>query len=149
MEELYVRNNIKINASLEKVWDVLTKPEYTKQYMFNCEPITDWIVGSDLLWEGTYEGKTMVFVKGKIIEINPPQKLVYSTIDPNSSMEDKPENYLFVNYELEKDDNGTLLKVSQGDYSKVFDGENRYKHSYNNGEGWMPILNLIKDLAEK
>lgn len=149
MEELYVRNSIKIEASLEKVWDVLTKAEYTKQYMFNCEPITDWKVGSDLLWEGTYEGQTMVFVKGKIIEINLPQKLVYTTIDPNSAMEDKPENYLFVTYELGKDENGTLLKVSQGDYSKVYDGENRYKHSYNNGEGWMPILIQIKNIAEK
>ncbi len=149
MGELYVRNSINIDASPEKVWDVLTKSEYTKQYMFNCEPITDWKVGSDLLWKGTYEGQTMVFVKGKIVEINPPQKLVYTTIDPNSSMEDKPENYLFVTYELKKEEKGTLLKVSQGDYSTVFDGENRYKHSYNNGEGWMPILNLIKDLAEK
>lgn len=149
MEELYVRNSIRINASMERVWEVLTKGEMTKQYMFNCEPITDWKVGSELLWKGTYEGITAVFVKGSIVEINPPFKLVYTTIDPNTTYEDIPENYLFVTYELEKEAEGTLLKVSQGDYSKVFDGENRYKHSYNNGEGWMPVLVMIKDIAEK
>lgn len=98
MKELYVRNSIRINAPIEKVWDVLTKGEMTKQYMFNCEPITDWKVGSELLWKGTYEGITAVFVKGSIVEINPPFKLVYTTIDPNTTYEDIPENYLFVTY---------------------------------------------------
>jgi hypothetical protein len=42
----------------------------------------------------------------------------------------------------------TMLKVSQGDYSTVAEGERRYKESYNNGEGWNPILVQIKALCE-
>ncbi len=131
-----------------KVWDILTNPEKTKIYMFGCETVSNWKVGSKLLWKGSYEGNEMVFVKGFIIEIKTPQKLVYSTFDPNSTMEDKPENYLDVSYTLTETDNKTTLKVTQGDYSKVADGERRYTESYNHGEGWNPILVEIKKLAE-
>jgi hypothetical protein len=41
-----------------------------------------------------------------------------------------------------------LLKVAQGDYSTVADGEKRFKDSSNNGEGWNPILVEIKKLVE-
>jgi len=63
-------------------------------------------------------------------------------------MEDKPENYLTVTYKLSVENGQTVLTVTQGDYSKVADGEKRYKESYNNGEGWNPILVEIKKLAE-
>lgn len=149
MKELIIKNSIEINASIEKVWNVLTNPEMTKIYMFGCKIVTDWKTGSELLWKGSYEGKEMVFVKGFIIDILPPKKLIYSTIDPNSSIEDRIENYLNVTYELKEEKGKTTLIVSQGDYSKVENGEKRYKDSWNNGEGWNPILVQIKELAEK
>jgi uncharacterized protein YndB with AHSA1/START domain len=66
---LFVKNAISINASIEKVWDALVNPEQTKKYMFGCETVSDWKVGSPLLWRGIYEGKEMVFVKGIILAI--------------------------------------------------------------------------------
>jgi uncharacterized protein YndB with AHSA1/START domain len=148
MNELTIKNTIEINASASKVWDALTNPEKTKIYMFGCETVSDWTVGSKLLWSGIYEDKEMVFVKGHIIEIEPTTKLVYSTFDPNSTIEDIPENYLNVTYELIENNGVTTLNVTQGDYSKVADGERRYKESSNNGEGWNPILVEIKKLVE-
>jgi uncharacterized protein YndB with AHSA1/START domain len=116
--------------------------------MFGCETVSDWKKGSPLLWRGNYEGKEMIFVKGSIADIVPGKFLAYTTIDPNSAIEDRPENYLTVTYDL-KDQNGqTLLTVTQGDYSKVDDGERRYTEAYNNGEGWNPILVEIKKLLE-
>jgi uncharacterized protein YndB with AHSA1/START domain len=148
MNELTIKNTIEINASASKVWDALTNPEKTKIYMFGCETVSDWTVGSELLWRGIYEEKEMIFVKGYIIEIEPTSKLVYSTFDPNSIIEDIPENYLNVTYELIENDGSTTLNVTQGDYSKVAEGERRYKESSNNGEGWNPILVAIKKLVE-
>src|SRR5881227_3883691 len=98
--ELFVKNNITINATASKVWDALTNPEQTKKYMFGCETVSDWKVGSPLLWKGNYEGKEMIFVKGKIVAIDQGKFLAYTTIDPNSSIEDIPENYLTVTYGL-------------------------------------------------
>lgn len=146
--EQTITNTIKINAPASKVWDALTNPEKTKIYMYGCETVSDWKVGSELLWKGNYEGKEMIFVKGHILSIEPSVKLVYTTFDPHSTIEDKVENYLTVTYSLVSENGQTILTVTQGDYSKVADGERRYKGASNNGEGWNPILVEIKKLVE-
>jgi uncharacterized protein YndB with AHSA1/START domain len=147
-EPLIIRNSITINAPAATVWDALVNPQQTKQYMFGCETVSDWKPGSELLWKGHYEGQEMVFVKGEIVEIQPDKFLKYTTIDPNSDIDDTSENYLEVTYELIPDGDQTILNVTQGDYSTVADGERRYADSYNNGEGWNPILVEIKKLVE-
>lgn len=146
---LIVKNTITIKASAGKVWDLLTNPQETKKYMFGCETVSDWKTGSELLWKMNHEGKELIAVKGTIADIKPGKYLAYTTIDPNNpDMPDIPENYLTVTYELQEEPGQTVLTVTQGDYSKVADGEKRYQDTYNNGEGWMPILREIKKLAE-
>jgi uncharacterized protein YndB with AHSA1/START domain len=147
-QPLIVKNTIIINAHASKVWHALTNPEQTKKYMFGCETVSDWKVGSPLLWKGNYEGKEMIFVKGKIVAIDPGKFLAYTTIDPNSTIEDIPENYLTVTYGLAEQSGHTILTVTQGDYATVAEGEKRYKEAYNGGEGWNPILVEIKKLVE-
>jgi uncharacterized protein YndB with AHSA1/START domain len=145
---LFVKNSIIIQASTATVWDALVNPQQTKKYMFGCETESDWKVGSALLWTGEYEGKVMVFVKGHIVDIQPEKRLVYTTIDPNSTIDDVSENYLTVTYELSEEEGNTVLNVSQGDYATVAEGERRYKEAFNEGEGWNPILVEIKKLVE-
>jgi hypothetical protein len=101
------------------------------------------------LWKGLHEGKDMVFVKGNIKEIRPNKFLAYTVFDPNSTIEDIPDNYLTITYELKSSNGKTDFTVTQGDYTTVADGERRYKESYNNGEGWNPILVEIKKLVEE
>jgi len=148
MEKLVVKSTITINAPSSQVWDVLTNPEKTKIYMFGCETVSDWNVGSELLWEGEYEGKKMVFVKGKIVNIEPNKLLKYTVIDPFAAYPDIPENYLNVTYELSEQDAQTTLTVIQDGFETAAEGEKRYKDTYNNGEGWNPILVQIKEVAE-
>jgi uncharacterized protein YndB with AHSA1/START domain len=149
MQPLQVTNTITINASADKVWDALVNPDQTAKYMFGCRTVSDWKKGSSLLWEGEWEGKKTVFVKGTIAEIRPGQFLSYTVIDPlNPNIPDIPENYLTVTYDLMEENGKTVLTVTQGDYSKVAEGEKRYKEAYNNGEGWNPILVQIKNLVE-
>lgn len=149
MKTLEIKNSITINASPEKVWDVLTNPKQTTKYMFGCETVSDWKVGSQLLWQAMYEGKNMIYVSGKIVSIEPTEKLVYTVFDPNSTMENIPENHLTVTYDLIAENGQTILNVTQGNYATVAEGERRYNESYNNGEGWNPILILIKKIAEE
>lgn len=147
-ESLYIRNHIDIQATPAAVWDALVNPDKTKVYMFGCAALSDWKVGSPLLWEGTWEGQTMVFVKGNVTHIEPEKRLDYTVFDPNGSLADVPENYLTVSYVLEPTADGTRFSVSQGDYNKVGEGARRYEESYNNGEGWQPLLVQIKALVE-
>jgi uncharacterized protein YndB with AHSA1/START domain len=146
---LIIQNKIAIDAPAARVWDALTNPEQTKKYMFGCETVSDWKPGSALLWKGNYEGKEMVFVKGNITQIEPGKFLCYTTIDPNSPIADIAENYLTVSYTLKEEEGHTMLTVTQGDYSKVAEGEKRYTEAFNNGEGWNPILVEIKKLVEQ
>jgi uncharacterized protein YndB with AHSA1/START domain len=147
-EQLMVRSEITINATTDKVWDALTNPEQTKKYMFGCETVSDWQPGSELLWRMDYEGKEFIAVKGTIVSIDAPHKLAYTTIDPNGTIADIPENYLTVTYTLTELNGQTTLVVTQGDYATVADGERRYNEAYNGGEGWSPILVQIKALLE-
>ena len=146
---LHVANSIVIDATPAKVWDALVNPEQTVKYMFGCVPDTDWQPGSPLLWRGKFDGIELVAVKGTITEIRPEQYLAYTVIDPNNpKVEDIPENYLTVTYTLTATNGHTTLSVTQGDYSKVAEGEQRYQHTIADG-GWDPILVQIKKVAEE
>jgi uncharacterized protein YndB with AHSA1/START domain len=146
---LLIKNTITINAPAKKVWETLTNPELTKKYMFGCEAVCDWEIGSPLVWKGIYEGREMIFVKGTIVDLKAEKFLAYTVFDPLSSIEDIPENYLTVTYDLSFANEQTTLTVTQGDYASVAEGERRYADSYNGGEGWNPILVEIKKLVEE
>lgn len=146
---LVIKNTIEILAPAAKVWDALVNPAQTKKYMFGCETVSEWKKGSELLWSAEDEGKEIVFVKGTILDIQPGKFLAYTTFDPNSSIDDTSENYLTVTYALAENNGQTTFTVTQGDYSKVAEGERRYNESYNKGEGWNPILVQIKKLVEE
>jgi uncharacterized protein YndB with AHSA1/START domain len=147
-QSLIVRSSITIQAPAARVWDALINPEQTKKYMFGCAALSDWTVGSPLIWKGNFNGVELIAVKGTVTAIRHGQFLAYTTIDPNSSLTDVPENYVTVTYTLTEKEGATLLEVTQGDFATVANGDQRYKDTYNNGEGWNPILVEIKKLAE-
>lgn len=148
MEKRIVKNELLIDAPIQKVWDVLTLPEYTKQYMFGCETVSGWKAGDDLLWRGDYQGQQTVFVSGKVLEIRTPSLLVYSVIDPNAAYPKTPENHLRVTYTLNEENGRVKLTVTQDGFENAAEGEKRYKDVYNNGDGWNPVLEQIKKVAE-
>lgn len=148
-QPLFINNSITIHAPAEKVWDALVNPEQTKKYMFGCEAVSDFKPGSPLTWEGTFGGQHMIAVKGHIVAIEAGKLLEYTVIDPNNpGIPDIPENYLTVTYKIEGNGSRSTLSVRQGDYATVADGQKRYTDSYNNGEGWNPILVQIKAICE-
>jgi hypothetical protein len=63
-------------------------------------------------------------------------------------MPDIPENYLNVAYQLSEENGKTVFTVVQDGFENAADGEKRYKDTYNNGEGWNPILVQVKKLVE-
>ena len=146
---MIVTSSIRINATPSRVWDALTNPAMTRKYMFGCEALSDWQPGSPLIWKGNFNGVEMIAVKGEVVRIEPGKFLAYTTIDPNNpAVPDLPENYLTVTYDVAGEGDGTLLTVSQGDYSKVAEGQKRYDETVAGG-GWSPILEQIKQLLEE
>lgn len=43
---------VQINADVSRVWEALTTPEIVKKYFFGVDVITDWKVGSPIVYKG-------------------------------------------------------------------------------------------------
>lgn len=142
----FIEAQIIINAPKEQVWDALINPDMTEQYMFGCRVVCDWQPGSTVDWVGIADGKEVTYVTGALITLEPFSRFIYSVIDPNATYPKTPENHLVVSMVLTENDGGTHLSVSQGDYTTVADGENRYGHGT---EGWSQLLVAIKGLLER
>ncbi|MGB6154154.1 MAG: SRPBCC domain-containing protein [Pricia sp.] len=94
-ESMIIRKEVEFNTSKERVWDLLTNPEMTKQYMLGCEVLSDWTVGSTIIWKGkTEDGQEITHVKGNITEIVDGEKVTFTMLDPNMGIRDIPENYV-------------------------------------------------------
>lgn len=129
-----------IKAPIEKVWDALTNAEIVKQYFFGSNQETTWEIGSPLLWTGEYEGQSYVD-KGVVLDFFPNKKLSYSYLSSWSGLDDKPENYLLVSYEVAQKESGTELIITQSNYD-----EEKAKHS---AENWAVVIDGLKKIVEK
>ena len=140
--DLEVSSSIEINASKEKVWKGLTDPDIIKDYLYGTNTVTDWKVGSEILFQGEWEGK-QYRDKGVILQIIPNELISYSYWSGFSGTEDKPENYSTVTYKLEtiSDDRTKFTWVQKG-----FASEQNYEHS---NSGMEEFLKSIKAVIEK
>ena len=129
-----------IHAPASKVWDAITKPELIKQYLFGSDVISDWKVGSPIIYKGEWKGKSFED-KGKILEMEP-EKLLRSTHwSPLSGVPDSPENYHTVTYELSEKDGSTDVRITQDNNAS----EEERAHSEQN---WKTVLDGMKKLLE-
>lgn len=147
MEALIIKEEILIEGTKKEVWDALINPKKTRQYMFNCEAVSNWEVGSRLLWNAEVNGEITTFVSGVVRNFDPENKLVFTTFDPHSSIEDIPENHIPVTYTLKGKNGQTFLSVMQGDFLKVAEGRKRYESTMAGG-GWANVLADLKKVVE-
>ena len=138
---LTAKGTIKINAPKEDVWDALTNPDKIKQYFFGTNTISDWKKGSSLKFTGEWEGKSYED-KGTILDTEPCKLFRYTYWSSMGKLEDKPENYATVTYELVPSGDETILNVTQ---DNIVTEETR-DHSE---ASWKWILESLKDFVEK
>ncbi len=141
-----IKNDVLIEAPAALVWDLLTNPSRTPEYMYTCAIETDLQEGSTILWRGIND--QVVYVSGRVIAITPNHSMTYSVIDPNGKYEQTEENHLIVSYLLEEKDGQTKLSVVQSGYETVALGQERYDEAVA-GAGWSGVLAKIKEMAEK
>lgn len=133
--------SVNINCSPTKIWEALTDPELIKQYLFGTEVTTNWMVGSPITYKGFWNGQSYED-KGIILEIVPDKTLISSYWSSMAGLEDVPENYKTVKYELSKVGNLTTLTITQDNNSTQEEAD----HSKQN---WDIVLSGIKKLVEK
>lgn len=127
-----------IRTTPEKLWDALTKPEFTRAYWWGVWHESDWKAGSR--WHMMFpDGR--VNSSGEVLEIDPPRRLVLSWhIEYKPEL--KAEGYSRATFELEQAGGSVKLTVTHEmdrDGSKVIKAV-----SY----GWPMILASLKSLLE-
>ena len=138
--KLTARASTLINAPVSKVWQALVNPEIIKQYLFDTDVITDWKVGSPIIYKGEWNGKAFED-KGKILNIEPEKVLVSTHWSPLSGVPDQPENYHTVTYTLSDLGDRTEVTITQDNNAT----EDEKEHSERN---WNTVLDGMKKLLE-
>jgi uncharacterized protein YndB with AHSA1/START domain len=129
-----------INAPASRVWEALTKPELIKKYMFGTDVISDWKVGSPIVYKGDWQGKPFED-KGQILAFEPEKLLVSTHWSPLSGVPDLPENYHTVTYRLSESDGKTEVTIHQ-------DKNASEEEKADSEANWKAILDGLKKLLE-
>ncbi|HYG49785.1 MAG TPA: SRPBCC family protein [Flavobacteriales bacterium] len=140
LSEKVVRKQIAINASAEKLWDVLTKPEMIKHWLGGTNAESDWKAGSPISFSGEWNGSAYKD-KGVVLQFIPLQIFQFSFWSSFSGLPDKAENYAIVTLQVAQKSNATQLILTQRNVATA----EMYKHSDKN---WDESLAIIKKLSE-
>jgi uncharacterized protein YndB with AHSA1/START domain len=141
MNDKYVaKAKTSIHAPAADVWRALVDPKIIKQYLFDTEVISEWKVGSPIIYKGEWEGKAFED-KGKILEMKPEKILKSTHWSPLSGVPDIPENYHTVTYTLADHGDSTEVTITQDNNAS----EQEKAHSEKN---WETVLAGMKKLLE-
>lgn len=133
-------STITINASLEKVWLTVTQPEFVKLWQYGSDLITNWEIGSDIKFRTEWQG-TVFEQWGKVLALKPFELVSYSLFAPRPGLEDKPENYFIIHYQLSIVGEQTKLEIVQED-----NRPNAVQEAQQGEEN--PVLQALKQVAE-
>ncbi|MDV6169947.1 hypothetical protein R1T16_16030 [Flavobacterium sp. DG1-102-2] len=139
MKSLIVKNNIRIDAPVTRVWEVLIRPEYIRKWDDLPEDFGDYEIHPATIIQWPDASKLSV------IEIELNHKLRYSLYVP--AWDDLNITNIGYTYTLNVDDEGhTWLGIEIGDFAILADGAKYYDASINFGQ---TASQKIKELAEK
>lgn len=145
--ENQITESVFIKADAEEVWDTITNPDKTQQYMFNTRIQSDWKVGSPVTYVGEWEGKEMVFVNGNVLAYEPFTLLKITLFDTTSqTLKDTPKNHLHLSFILTSENGGIKLDMINEGFERVDEGERRYNDTINGGD---QMLLDLKRVAER
>lgn len=148
-EKLFVDKETLIDAPAARVWEVLTRREYSDIWArefssggptFHIE--SNWKLGSLVLWKGK-SGR--VVVEGNVTALRTNSLLRFTVFDVREEERPPVGREDGITYELSERDGKTNLRVLQGDFSVMEEGEKYHKLSE---EVWEKVLPIVKKLAE-
>jgi uncharacterized protein YndB with AHSA1/START domain len=127
-----------IRTTPQKLWDALTKPEFTKIYWQGVTHVTDWTPGSD--WKLVFaDGR--VADSGKILEAEPPHRLVIEWRN-EFIPELRAEKGTRCTFEISADGPVARLQIVH----ESLDGPSKTIDAVSNG--WPGLLSSLKTLLE-
>lgn len=137
-QDLTVRKEIRIEAPVSKVWEVLIAPKYIRQWDDLPQDFEDYYLehGKTIDWSG--------MTRLTVTAYEPHELLIFSLYV--SKWELPPSSYdIGYRYYLSSEGDGTLLRIEIGDFSVLPDGNDYYGSSIEFAE---TALEKIKNLSE-
>ena len=135
MSELKHVYEVYIRATAEDVWRALTESEFTRQYYYGNDVVSDWKPGSELVYRDPKDGSEPI--RCHIVETDPPRRLVHTFSFPETG--DPPSR---VTWTIEPRGEASLLVLTHHEFA----GETPTYRSV--AHGWVPILSGLKTLLE-
>ena len=132
---------VQILAPAKKIWLALTTPALVKQWQYGSDLLTTWEVGSSIVFRKEWNGQVFE-QKGAVLEFVPESRLKYSLFVPRPDLQDIPEHYFFMIYELAESDGATTLLVRQEDPRPAAPDESP------GGDNGPDVLSELKELVE-
>lgn len=150
MNTLYVDRSIEMEASPKRVWDVLTRPEFTarwaKEFGATGAIESDWSAGSEVRWRNA-NGE--VYVRGNVVALVPQSLLKFTVCDVFNSgyrpTSGRAEDEITQSYSLKGGPERTTLTTRHGDFANLANGEKLFPLV---GQLWDRLLPQFKALAE-
>ena len=130
---------IMVEASTQRVFDALTKPELIELWQYGRVVTADWKVGGNIRFRTEWEGSAETLEQwGTILDIRPNEFIKYGLFTPKYELEDKVENYCVTSYILVDEKGRTRVELV---------------HQDNKADGFAPttlkpILAALKRVAE-
>lgn len=99
VNDVIITRSVLLNATPERVWEALTHPGMTRQYLYNCEVSCDWDTGSTMRWRGIYQGR-QIDAEGKVLDIVPGRMVRYSGFDRLTEGDNSRQGNIQVTHEI-------------------------------------------------
>jgi uncharacterized protein YndB with AHSA1/START domain len=119
---LVAQAEVGIRAPRSTVWKAPTTPSIIKKYFFGSDVVTDWAVGSPILYRGEWQGRAYED-KGTVLEAEPGRSLLVTHWSPLSGSVDAPENYHTVRYALRGEGENTVVTIRQDNNASTEEAE--------------------------
>ncbi|MDR6972634.1 SRPBCC family protein [Leifsonia shinshuensis] len=144
MGEYVARAEIDVEAPRRTVWRVLTSNGAHPEIMFGAEVVSDWRLGSRIVWRGEWQGQSFED-HGRVIELEDlqePWRIVLTHFSPLSGLPDEPENYHTLRFELDEIPGGTRITLDQ-------DNNPTREAAEHSRANWAKMLEGVKAVAER
>lgn len=132
---------ILIKTSPERLWQALTDPEMTHQFLYQSRIVSDWKVGNEIKF---VDGSGEITAFGQLLAFEPPKLLSYTwklLSVPETSV-DEPSR---ITYEIvERTDMPGVCSLTVT-HDQFEDAPNTYRFV---GSGWPAVLSNLKTLLE-
>jgi uncharacterized protein YndB with AHSA1/START domain len=130
-----------VDVSPRRVWTVLTDSLMLGEVMFGSEIVTDWQVGSPIVFRGEWEGRQFED-KGVIDELTEPRRIRMQHYSPLSGLPDEPDNYHHVKFEFEPLGDGSRTRVTI-----TQDGNADQDAAVHSAANWQTMLESLREVA--